>query len=174
MRGKDAEGLKHAMTDASSSQVDTGVRLLAETGEDLEILSALLQDAIIPGEDMFHDRGGRRFVMVVNRFCWDRPPVEGVTSQDGGPVYERRLCGVQVRNVTAVRQTGMPADRRAALLNLLAIRSIPNETGAKKVELLFSGGAALQLDTDGLSVIAEDMDAGQPTPNRPKHNLEGA
>ena len=149
------------------------MRLLAETEEDLEVLSALLQDAIIPGEDMHHDRGGRRFVMVVNRFCWDLPPVEGVTSQDGGPVYERRLCGVQIRNVTAVRQTGMPADRRAALLNLLAIRADTDGAGTVRLEWLFSGGAALQFDIDSLSVIAEDIDTGQPTPNRPVHDVDG-
>ncbi|MEC7211270.1 MAG: DUF2948 family protein, partial [Pseudomonadota bacterium] len=111
------------MTDHSNTHVEGGLRLLAETKDDLEVLSTLLQDAIIPGEDMFHDRGGRMFVMVVNRFCWDLPPVPGVTSHDGGPVYERRLCGVQIRHVAAVRQTGMPADRRAALLNLLTIRA---------------------------------------------------
>ena len=149
------------------------MRLLAETEEDLEVLSALLQDSIIPGEDMHHDRGGRRFVMVVNRFCWDLPPVEGVTSQDGGPVYERRLCGVQIRHVTAVRQTGMPADRRAALLNLLAIRADTDGAGAVRLEWLFSGGAALQFDIDSLSVIAEDIDTGQPTPNRPVHDVDG-
>ena len=75
---------------------DGRLRLQAAGQDDLEVLSALLQDAIIPGEDMFHDQGGRRFVMVVNRFCWDQPPVRGVTSEDGGPVYQRRLCGVQI------------------------------------------------------------------------------
>lgn len=162
------------MTGAGNNQFDGGMRLLAETAEDLEVLSTLLQDAIIPGEDMVHDRGGRRFVMVVNRFCWDLPPVDGVMSQDGGPVYERRLCGVQVRNVTAVRQTGMPADRRSALLNLLAIRANLEGTSGSNVELLFSGGAVLRLEIESLSVIAEDMDAGQPTPNRPTHDLGDA
>lgn len=161
------------MTDNSNSHDEGGVRLLAQTADDLEVLSALLQDAIVPGEDMAHDRGGRRFVMVVNRFCWDLPPVEGVTSEDGGPVYERRLCGVQIHNVTAVRQTGMPADRRAALLNLLAIKLDRAEAGGARVEWLFSGGAALQFDIDSLSVIAEDIDAGQPTPNRPTHDVDG-
>lgn len=161
------------MTDHSNNHLESGLRLLAETTDDLEVLSTLLQDAIIPGEDMFHDRGGRRFVMVVNRFCWDLPPVPGVTSQDGGPVYERRLCGVQIHNVAAVRQTGMPADRRAALLNLLAIRVTHDGGGTTRLECLFSGGAALQFDIDSLSVIAEDIDTGQPTPNRPVHDVDG-
>lgn len=165
--------MRRAVTSNSNSHVEGGVRLLAETADDLEVLAALLQDAIVPGEDMTHDRGGRRFVMVVNRFCWDLPPVEGVTSEDGGPVYERRLCGVQIHNVTAVRQTGMPTDRRAALLNLLTIKVDVGEAGGVRVEWLFSGGAALQLDLDSLLVMAEDIDAGQPTPNRPTHDVDG-
>ena len=40
---------------------DGRLRLQAAGQDDLEVLSALLQDAIIPGEDMFHDQGGRRF-----------------------------------------------------------------------------------------------------------------
>ena len=160
---------------------DGRLRLQAAGQDDLEVLSALLQDAIIPGEDMFHDQGGRRFVMVVNRFCWDQPPVRGVTSEDGGPVYQRRLCGVQIRGVRAVRQSGMPSDRKSALFNLLAMRADDllamraDDAGTKdceRIELLFSGGAVLQFDLDGLSVIAEDIETGQPTPNRPAHDVE--
>jgi len=149
------------------------LRLLAAGEDDLQVLSALLQDAIIPGEDMHFDSGGRRFVMVANRFCWDLPPVEGVTSESGGPVYRRRLCGLRIAGVQSVRQSGMPADRRAALLNLLAMTSAPGEDGATALTMLFSGGAALRLTVDALQVIAEDIAAGQPTPNRPRHQTDG-
>ena len=152
---------------------DTRLRLLATGQDDLQVLSALLQDAIVPGEDMRFDRGGRLFVMVANRFCWDLPPVEGVTSETGGPVYRRRLCGVRVAGVRAVHQSGMPADRRAALLNLLAMTSEPDEDGTTRLTLLFSGGAALRLQVDALQVIAEDLAHGQPTPNRPQHEIDG-
>ena len=152
---------------------DGRLRLQAAGHDDLEVLSALLQDAIIPGEDMFHDQGGRRFVMVVNRFCWDQPPVRGVISEDGGPVYQRQLCGVQIRGVRAVRQSGMPSDRKLALFNLLAIRADDaSATDGERIEMLFSGGAVLQFDLDSLSVIAEDIETGQPTPNRPAHDVE--
>jgi hypothetical protein len=67
----------------------------------------------------------------------------------------------------------MPPDRKSALFNLLAIRA--DDSGSadcERIELLFSGGAALQFDLDGLSVIAEDIETGQPTPNRPAHDVE--
>ena len=94
-----------------------GLRLRAKSDDDLQVLSALLQDAIIPGEDMVFERAGNRFIMVANRFCWDQPPEKDVKSADGGSVYQRRLCGVQFLGVAGIRTMGIPADRKAALLN---------------------------------------------------------
>jgi len=145
------------------------LRLRAVSTEDVEILSTLLQDAIIPGEDMSFERAGRRFVMVANRFCWDRPAVAGVTTDSGAPVYERQLCGIQILNIDKVRTTGMPASRRGALFNLLAITAMTTADGAT-VELLFSGGVSLRLDADSLVILAEDLEESRPTPNLPSHS----
>jgi hypothetical protein len=145
------------------------LRLRAVSTEDVEVLSTLLQDAIIPGEDMTFDRRGRRFVMVANRFCWDRPAVAGVTTDSGAPVYERQLCGVQIHGIEQVRTAGMPASRRGALFNLLAITAGTTEDGAN-VEMLFSGGVSVRLDADSLLILAEDLDEGRPTPHLPSHN----
>jgi hypothetical protein len=144
------------------------LRLRAVSSEDIEVLSTLLQDAIIPGEDMTYDRSSRRFVMVANRFCWDRPAVAGVTTDAGAPVYERQLCGIQIHGVDQVRTVGMPTSRRGALFNLLAVTGVTTEQ-ATHVELLFSGGVSLRLESDRLLILAEDLEEGHPTPNLPSH-----
>lgn len=156
------------MSPSDLGEDDTRVRLRAASVSDVEVISALLQDAIIPGEDMTFDRAGRRFVMVANRFCWDRPPLEGVTSESGAPVYERRLCGVRIEGVNGVESAGMPATRRGALLNLLAI-TVADAADAK-VEILFSDGVSLRLAVDGISILAEDLDDGRPTSVMPAHD----
>ena len=46
------------------------LRLLANDSDDVGVLSALLQDAIIPGSDMSFDRTLNAFMIVANRFCW--------------------------------------------------------------------------------------------------------
>jgi len=145
------------------------LRLRAITAEDVEVLSTLLQDAIIPGEDMAFDKAGRRFVMVANRFCWDRQAVAGVTTDSGAPVYERQLCGIQIHGIDKVRSAGMPTSRRGALFSLLAITATATEDGVH-VELLFSGGASLRLDAVHLLILAEDLEEGRPTPNLPSHS----
>ena len=156
------------MSPSDLGEDDTRVRLRAASVSDVEVISALLQDAIIPGEDMTFDRAGRRFVMVANRFCWDRPPLEGVTSESGAPVYERRLCGVRIEGVNGVESAGMPATRRGALFNLLAI-TVADAAGAR-VEILFSDGVSLRLAVDGISILAEDLDDGRPTSVMPAHD----
>ena len=154
---------------ATSKGEDAGwLKLRAVSAEDVEILSTLLQDAIIPGEDMTHDRAGRRFVMVVNRFCWDRPPLSDVKSDAGAPVYERRLCGIQFHGVDRVRAAGMPPSRRGMLFNLLAITAT-GSANATQLELLFSDNVSLRLDVDSLLILAEDLGDGHPTTNLPSH-----
>ena len=72
------------------------LRLLAHDSDDVSVLSALLQDAIIPGSDMSFDRKLNEFVIIANRFCWELEPLFDVKSSDGKPIYERRLCGIRI------------------------------------------------------------------------------
>jgi hypothetical protein len=63
----------------------------------------------------------------------------------------------------------MPASRRGALFNLLAI-SATIVDGVATVEMLFSGGASLRVDSESLLILAEDLEEGRPTPNLPSHS----
>ena len=110
------------------------LRLQVKGVEDLEVLSTLLQDAIIPGEDMAFERADHRFIMVANRFCWDQPAEKGLVGADGEPVYQRQLCGLQFLGVTRIQTSGLPTDRKTALLNLLAMTA----PDAGMIDLAFS------------------------------------
>jgi len=65
---------------------------------------------------------------------------------------------------------GIQADRKAALLNLLAISRVDDRT----VELAFSGGAALRLEIDAMDIVAEDIGLAQPTIFHPTHKFDDA
>ena len=213
---RDGKADKSAKTEKPSR-----LKLMARSRADFEILSALMQDAIVPGEDMVWDRAGSCFVMLANRFCWDLPAQKGVKSKSGGPVHQRRLCAVQVHGVMTVRTSGMPQSRKGTLFNLLAIdfddgvlASAGGEVGEagtvqesgkqaearaqagakaratekaeakskaaddsepkpKSIEMVFSGGGRIRFEGDGLHVLAEDINAGQPTTNVPRHDDKG-
>ena len=113
------------------------LRLAAKDEADLEVVSALLQDAIIAGADMHYDAQHDCFVIIANRFCWERPALANVNDSSGGEVHERALCGVRINHVTAVQKRRWPADWRDAFLNLLALKlvAMPQQDSGCMMEL---------------------------------------
>ena len=150
------------------------LRLLARDEDDVAVVSALLQDAIIPGTDMEFNRKTHQFIIVANRFCWEIQPLDGMTSSDGNPVHERRLCGISIRHVTAVQHNNWPDVRQDALFNLLALRYVDMAKHAGEgvgLQFEFSGGLSLRLLTDEIDITLADLDAGHPTSLKPAHDV---
>ena len=137
------------------------LRLLARDEDDVAVVSVLLQDAIIPGADMEINRKINQFILVANRFCWEIPPLDGVTSSDGKPVHERRLCGICVRHVTAVQHHNWPDMRQDELFNLLALRHVDMaEQASESVGLQFGDVFNQEVDllTKELTFLIDDLD----------------
>ena len=97
------------------------LRLVAKDEADLEVVSTLLQDAIIAGADMHYDAQHDCFMIVANRFCWERPALADMNDSNGGAVHERALCGVRINHVTGVQKRYWPKDRRAEYSPLFAV-----------------------------------------------------
>ena len=49
----------------------SALKLHAQSSDDIKILSALLQDALIAGADMVFDKAENTFMLVANRYCWE-------------------------------------------------------------------------------------------------------
>ena len=149
------------------------LRLVAEDGSDLEVVSALLQDAIIAGQDMHYDAKRDCFMIVANRFCWERPALAENNDGDGGVVHERALCGICFNHVTAVQKRHWPADWRDAFLNLLALKLsvMSQKDNCFMIELSFSGGPSLRLKIKQINIVFGDLEIGRPTNLHPRHNF---
>lgn len=152
----------------------TPIRLRAEDEDDLKVVSACLQDAIVPIGEMCFLPDDRRFVLVVNRFKWetvgaDRAARPGPTADDDHLFpFERTHCGVRFENVTAVRTRGLDIKDRARILELLTI-----EAAGDGVELHFAGGACIRVEGAGWRCMVEDLGEPWPTACQPCHPLEG-
>ncbi len=105
------------------------LRLLAEDAEDLELISAALQDAIGRIGDIAYEKAERRVTLVLNRFCWERDAegkrrvrtalqfgsVLGVKARKlrrDKPDAVRRVAGRRFRAGRAARRRGAAALRR--------------------------------------------------------------
>lgn len=154
-------------------QSERRLKLRTDDADDLAILSAQLQDAIVPICDMAYLAPQKRFVMVANRFMWEigaavddtGPSEDG--AQDIGPVFLRCNCGIRFEGVTSVRSTGLDLQDRGLILELLAIRWVDGV-----MELDFSGEARLRLEMTRPVCMIEDIGEPWPTVRKPVHRFE--
>ena len=135
------------------------LKLLARDAEDLSVISAILQDALIPVSEMAYLPEERRFAVVANRFLWERTPT---TPRQRS--RERRLSGLSISGVTAVRRRGFSLGERDRILVLLAIRHV-----AGALQLDFAGGASIRLETEEIVCHLDDLSEPWPTRWQPRH-----
>ncbi len=137
------------------------LKLLARDEEDLAVISAVLQDALIPVSEMAYLPEEQRFALVANRFRWEAPgnrrPRENL---------ERRLAGLSIGSVTAVRRRGFNPGDPERILALLAMRRV-----AGALQLDFAGGASIQLETSEILCHLDDLSEPWPTRWQPRHPL---
>jgi len=141
------------------------LRLRAEDADDLAVISAVVQDALVSVKDLTYDRAERRFTLVANRFRWESQ----AGSPDGAPPFERTLCAVAFSEVDRVAYRGFRRSGDERILSLLAIRP-----GSKSgtIDLEFSGDAAVRLGVAAIRVRATDIGEPWPTAWQPDHAAE--
>jgi hypothetical protein len=142
-------------------------KLRAEDADDLAVISACLQDALVAVRDLAYVPQDLTFLMVANRFRWERAsrPARG---QAG---YQRTLCGITFGAVLGVSYHGFRRGEDARILSLLAIR--PGHDGKGDAILLeFSEGAAIRLEVSRILCHAQDLGEPWPTPWQPGHDVD--
>ena len=140
------------------------LKLRAEDADDLAVLSACLQDALVPVRDLAYVPDHKIFVFVANRFRWEsgsRPePAE----------RQRILCAVTFSAVAGVSYRGFRRSDEDRILALLAIRAEAESVGATAILLEFSGHAAIRLEVARIQCRAKDLGEPWPTPWHPRHD----
>lgn len=140
------------MTSSPPPDSAAPLRLLALDEDDLAVLSANLQDALIPVSDIAYLPREKRFVLAGRRFDWAKAAAGGC---------ERCATGLHFERVLGVARAGF-AQGEARTLNLLAIAFAPSAAPAGHVVLTFAGGAAIRLEVECLEARMADL--GERTP----------
>ncbi|NIJ43022.1 hypothetical protein FHS78_003330 [Parvibaculum indicum] len=143
------------------------LRLSAQDAEDLEVISAQMQDAVLKVGDLAHLPGKRRFALVANRFRWEAEVKWRGWFAKGR--HERVRTGLHFENVMKVRTRNIAQDKPDGVLNLLAIRFEETDTPAGVVTLVFSGGGEIRLDVEALEAHLSDLGLKRETPLAPRH-----
>ena len=142
----------------------TDLKLIALDTEDLEIISAHVQDAIIRTADMGYARGDKRFALLMNRFDWasDKPRSKGL----------RKRAAMHFDGVTHVAYAGFDPAAPEGVVELLAIIFEPTEAPSGIIELRLAGGGTVRLTVDYIEARLADLGAAWAASARPSHSLD--
>jgi Protein of unknown function (DUF2948) len=135
------------------------LHLSAFDGEDLAVISAQMQDAVIRFGDVKYLIRQRQFVLVANRFAWEALPDK-----------QRHRTGLQITDVTGVRRLKPQPLMPDTILSLLSITFTPADGGLRgTITLTFSGGHAFALAVDCIDVHLDDLGPAWSTETAPDH-----
>lgn len=137
----------------------TALRLLAQSADDMGVVSAALQDAVAKMGDIAFDPGARRLTLALNRYRWE--------NRRGG---ERVRTGLQVGGVLNVSSRNLKRGAKDAVVELLAIGFVPGEAPGGVVHFTFAGGGDLKAEVECIDVVLADLSAPWPAKRRPGHS----
>lgn len=136
------------MADARFHDADgKPLALWATDPEDLQVVSALCQDAVLPASEMRFSKRDRRLALLVNRFRWEH----------GTRQPERTRCLIAFGDVTSVRGQGVVPGDADTVLSLLAIEWVPGVDTDGILRLTFAGDGLVEAKCDCLDVTLRDV-----------------
>lgn len=133
--------------------VERPLRLRAEDAEDLGVLAALVQDAVLPANEMRWERGRRRFSCLINRFRWE----DKAGAERQGRGVERVQSVLVFDDVLKVSQQGLETRDADTVLSLLTLAFEAGDDGMGQIVVTFAGDGAVALDVEAVNVMLQDV-----------------
>lgn len=141
------------------------LRLFAEDQDDLTVISAAVQDAVIKAENFRYETRQRRFSLELNRFRWEEP-----AGRSKAQPRSRVRSLLAIDGVLAVKTLGVTKRDPDLVYSLLSVSFEPAaEPPGGIVRLLFAGDGELALDVEVLDVTLLDSDYEWTTRRTPDH-----
>ena len=145
----------------------TDLKLLALDTEDLEVISAHVQDAVVRVGDIAYVSGKKQFVLLMNRFAWE----DGISN--GKSPGTRKRAMLHFDRVLAARFSGIDMKAEEGVLELLSVSFTPGtDEPAGTIELSFAGGGTVLLDAECIEARLKDLGAAWGAKAKPVHALD--
>ena len=132
---------------------ESPLSLKAETPEDLAVMAALVQDAVLPITEIRYEPRARRLALLVNRFRWeDRAMAEAARRP-----YERVQSLLVIDDVQGVSSQGIDRQAAETILSVLSLDWQPGEDGTGTVQLTLAGDGAIAARVECLNLTLRDV-----------------
>jgi hypothetical protein len=143
----------------------TNLKLLATSDEDLRIVAAHLQDAIVSIQDIANLKKNKIFLIQLNRFMWEDVE-KGIFRKN-----KRIRTVLKFDNVISVLSKNINTKKDKNFLDFLTIESNLLFDKSYDIKLIFSGDAIIKLKTEIIDVTLDDQGSPWESKTQPKHNF---
>jgi hypothetical protein len=130
--------------------VTAQLKLIALDADDLAVISAHVQDAMVQTADIIWRQGEKRLVVGMSRLDWEQ-------TLSGETAPRRLLAALRFDRVLACKSRNIDLKQPQTTLELVGIEFHPGEAPGGSALLLFNHGGALRLDVECLECELTDL-----------------
>jgi hypothetical protein len=138
------------------------LKLAALDADDLGVISAQMQDAVLRLGDISFSPRKKQFALVANRFAWD-----------AAGERQRRRTGLHFDRVLSAKTHNIRQDDREAIVALLAITFAEAQAPSGTIVLAFAGGGTIRLAVECIEAGLKDLGPAWATEHQPCHEDGG-
>ena len=141
------------------------LNLIGENEEDLNIMSAYLQDSIVLTKDIIFLKKNKSFIMMANRFMWEDAE-KGLLRE-----AKRIRTAIKFENVIKVKSKNITHKKKIDTLEFLAMKCNKDGGKNKKIKIFFSGNSAIILILEAIEIVMNDLGDPWNVQFVPKHEF---
>ena len=141
------------------------LKLLATSVEDLKVIAAHLQDAIVSISDIANLKQNRIFLIQLNRFMWEDVE-KGIFRKN-----KRIRTILKFDNIISVLSKNININENKIFLDFLTIECNSMPDKSYEIRLIFSGDAVIKIKTEVIDVTLDDQGLPWESKTHPKHNF---
>tara|TARA_B100000963_G_scaffold358138_1_gene382025 strand:+ start:2841 stop:3284 length:444 start_codon:yes stop_codon:yes gene_type:complete len=141
------------------------LKLIARTIEDLRIVSAHLQDAIVSISDIANLKKNKILLIQLNRFMWEDVE-KGLFRKN-----KRIRTILKIENVIKVNSRNIIQSKKDKFLDFLAIETNQMPDNNYEMKIVFAGDSIIKVISEVIEVTLDDQGEAWETKNMPKHKV---
>jgi len=139
------------------------LKLIARTVEDLRVVSAHLQDAIVNINDIANLKKNKILLLQLNRFMWEDVE-KGVFRKN-----KRIRTILKFENVIKVHSKNINQSKKDKFLDFLTIETNLMPDNNYQMKIVFAGDSVIKILAEVIEVTLDDQGEAWDTKNMPKH-----
>ena len=141
------------------------LKLIARTEDDLRVVSAHLQDAIVNTAEIASLEKNKIFLMQLNRFMWEDVE-KGVFRKN-----KRIRTILKFENVIKAVSKNINQSKKDNFLDFLTIETNQRPDNNYEMIIVFSGDSIIKVVSEVIEVTLDDQGEAWDTKNMPKHKV---